>query len=98
MHQTQPQCRQAIWFPLQDKRWRDYGTHDRECKTTNYCYWEWVSYENDCKTEGGIRECKEASLKTNDRLNKVTLKEAWKEEKMDTMRDGMQHTCFMMHQ
>ena len=57
-----------------------------------------MSYENDCKTEGGIRECKEASLKTNDRLNKVTLKEAWKEEKMDTMRDGMQHTCFMMHQ
>ena len=37
------------------------------------------------KLEDKIQECKKDSFETNERLNNIELKEALKEEKLDTM-------------
>ena len=48
------------------------------------------------KLQEEIQECKRASFETNERLNKIELKEALKEEKLDTMRrdvSEMKNVC-----
>mgnify|MGYP000662735094 CR=1 FL=1 len=48
------------------------------------------------KLEDEIQDCTRASFETNERLNKIGLKEALKEEKMDTMRwdvSEMKNVC-----